>query len=408
IEEEYIAMSKYARYHEVVNESGESMLSLDYVVGQAYSGYTGFIVARPLLYDLLLKQIPAHKIHFGTRVQSIKDEGDKVEIQSTVGEIYRGDILVGADGAYSTVRQSLYARLDNEGRLPKEDLADLPFRSTCLVGQTEPLNLEQYPQLKDPKCPFFSTLSSDKPYSWALFPTAQNTIAWMVLFHHPYSSKTAEEKRASDGENAEWGPNAAHAMIEKTRDFPISFGDGKRTLGDLYDQTPIELISKVMLEEKIFETWSSGRVVLLGDACHKLNPAGGQGAITAMHDAIALANLLYALPTDTAPTTSEIEQAFSEYRAERYPAAVEAFNGSQMLAKFMEKGIGGKIAFFLAKHIPTFLWNIFVKDMVSHRPQLGCLDAVPERGSVPAAVEKSSVKARETFERRRQAASAVM
>jgi hypothetical protein len=87
----------------------------------------------------------------------------------------------------------------------------------------------------------------------------------MVLFHHPYSSKTAEEKRASDGENAEWGPNAAHAMIEKTRDFPISFGDGKRTLGDLYDQTPIELISKVMLEEKIFETWSSGRVVLLGD-----------------------------------------------------------------------------------------------------------------------------------------------
>jgi hypothetical protein len=35
IGEEYIAMSKYARYHEVVNESGESMLSLDYVVGQA-------------------------------------------------------------------------------------------------------------------------------------------------------------------------------------------------------------------------------------------------------------------------------------------------------------------------------------------------------------------------------------
>jgi hypothetical protein len=68
------------------------------------------------------------------------------------------------------VRQSLYARLDNEGRLPKEDLADLPFRSTCLVGQTEPLNLEQYPQLKDPKCPFFSTLSSDKPYSVSCLP----------------------------------------------------------------------------------------------------------------------------------------------------------------------------------------------------------------------------------------------
>lgn len=34
IEEEYIAMSKFARYHEVISESGESLLSLDYVIGQ--------------------------------------------------------------------------------------------------------------------------------------------------------------------------------------------------------------------------------------------------------------------------------------------------------------------------------------------------------------------------------------
>lgn len=37
------------------------------------------------------------------------------------------------------------------------------------------------------------------------------------------------------------------------------------TMGDLIDRTPKELISKVMLEEKLFETWFGGRVVLLGD-----------------------------------------------------------------------------------------------------------------------------------------------
>lgn len=36
-------------------------------------------------------------------------------------------------------------------------------------------------------------------------------------------------------------------------------------LGDLMDLTPKELMSKVMLEEKVFETWYSGRTVLLGD-----------------------------------------------------------------------------------------------------------------------------------------------
>lgn len=55
-------------------------------------------------------------------------------------------------------------------------------------------------------------------------------------------------------------------MCEISRDFPvISGGDKPVTIGDLIDWTPKELITKVMLEEKVFETWYDGRVVLLGD-----------------------------------------------------------------------------------------------------------------------------------------------
>ncbi|KAF9095907.1 hypothetical protein BGX29_008831 [Mortierella sp. GBA35] len=374
------AIGKPSRYSMFVRENKETILALDYIAGTEFSGYGGFIVSRPLFYDLLLKQIPIHKIHFGKRVLSIKDEGDKVEITTTGDEIYRGDILVGADGAYSTVRKSLYERLNKEGKLPQSDLEDLPFKSTCLVGQTVPLNLKQYPQLKDLHFPFYTTFGEDKPYTWTLFSTVENTICWMVLEHlDQYTSETAEEERAHNGENAEWGSNAAQAMCDKTRDFPIVFGDGNRTLGDMYDRTPKELISKVMLEEKIFETWSAGRIVLLGDACHKLNPAGGQGAMTAMHDAIAIANLIYALPSNT---TTEIEQAFTEYWTERYSAAAEAFNGSQMLAKFMDKGISGRIALFVAQNLPNWMWRIFVRKRVMLRPQAGWLKEIPSKGSV--------------------------
>lgn len=37
------------------------------------------------------------------------------------------------------------------------------------------------------------------------------------------------------------------------------------TIGDLIDVTPKEQINKVRLEEKIFETWHLGRIVLIGD-----------------------------------------------------------------------------------------------------------------------------------------------
>lgn len=66
--------------------------------------------------------------------------------------------------------------------------------------------------------------------------------------------------------NSEWGPEAAEQMCKEVRDFPIPGGtNNSLTLGDLIDKTPQHLISKVMLEEKVFETWFHGRTVLLGD-----------------------------------------------------------------------------------------------------------------------------------------------
>lgn len=55
-------------------------------------------------------------------------------------------------------------------------------------------------------------------------------------------------------------------MCAEVRDFPIiSGGDKITTVGDLIDLTPKDLISKVMLEEKVFETWHHKRIALMGD-----------------------------------------------------------------------------------------------------------------------------------------------
>jgi len=61
------------------------------------------------------------------------------------------------------------------------------------------------------------------------------------------------------------------------------------------------------------ERWSSGRVTLLGDACHPMLPFMAQGAAQAIEDGAALAACLAGTP--------DVEAAFRRYEAVRLPRA---------------------------------------------------------------------------------------
>ncbi|KAG9064186.1 hypothetical protein KI688_003374 [Linnemannia hyalina] len=372
IDKEFIAMGRPTPKITVNREGGPPL----YIVSslpQVNTGYYSYIVARPLFYDLLLKQIPTEKIHFSKRVLTISEKEERVKIHTADKCTYEGDILVGADGAYSAVRQRMYEALRQEGRLPKSDQEDLPFHSTCLVGQTTPVDFADFPEFQEP------------------------------LFGNMTSSKAAEEHRFRESDNSQWGPHAAQAMVDETRHFPLVVGTKKMTMGDLYDLTPEGRISKVMLEEKVFQTWNSGRTVLLGDACHKLNPSGGHGAITAMHDATAIANIIYALPANA--NTNTVHKAFAEYQAERIVPVTESYNTSKSFSKIMERGIVGMIALFLFKNIPLWLLNIIYKRQILIRPQAGFLPIIPLKGTVPAIPSPSTEKARAVYDRRMAAVS---
>lgn len=106
--------------------------------------------ARPDLYELLLRQIPKDRILLGKKILRVEEEEGKVFIYCSDNSSYEGDVLVGADGAYSAVRQSIYKEMKSQGVLPKEDYEDLVAGYTAAVGITEPLDPEKYPeQLKD-------------------------------------------------------------------------------------------------------------------------------------------------------------------------------------------------------------------------------------------------------------------
>lgn len=128
-------------------------------------GEDGYILTRPVIYDLIFRQIPKDRIHLGMKIVSTDQSSDCVRIRCSDGVEYKGDILVGADGAYSAVRRNLYAELMKEDMLPASDALPLPFKTFCLLGQTRKLDAIEFPDLAKDSCQFFSTLGDDNPYA---------------------------------------------------------------------------------------------------------------------------------------------------------------------------------------------------------------------------------------------------
>lgn len=127
-------------------------------------GANGYIVARPMMYDLLLRQIPRERVHLSKKVLSIENGGNGVLLRFSDASEAEGDILVGADGAYSAVRQGLYSKLTKAKKLPPSDALPLPFSTVCLVGQTRPLTAEEFSDIGKEQCQFRRTIGMEKMY----------------------------------------------------------------------------------------------------------------------------------------------------------------------------------------------------------------------------------------------------
>ncbi|KAF9427717.1 hypothetical protein BGZ94_004319, partial [Podila epigama] len=326
--DEFVSLSKRQDHCTMYTENLKLLMTMDVGHTKTMTTFDQYVISRPELYSLLLRQIPRNRILLGKRILSFTQNSEKVTIRCSDNSAYEGEILVGADGAYSAVRQHMYKDLKLTNDLPSGDGVDLPFSCVCLVGQTLPLDPEEFPVLKVEDSVCTSVLGRDSYCTWLAFTTKQNTVCWMVIqFLNKDTVKDNDAFR-----NSEWGWEAAEAMAKEVKVFKLpGLRNGKpMTLGDYVDKTPLELMSKVMLEEIVFETWYKGRTVLIGDACHKMNPTGAVGASHAIHDAVSLANWINTLRS---PTVNELEKVFKEYRAERYPLVKEAYLTSQLFRR---------------------------------------------------------------------------
>ncbi|KAF8950128.1 hypothetical protein BGZ46_004747, partial [Entomortierella lignicola] len=285
---------------------------------------------------------------------------------------YLSDIVVGADGAYSAVRQNMYKSLKQKGKLSASDDKPLGYNQHCLVGVSEPVDPEQYPVVKNNYADFHIVIPKKEPFYAIYMPLPHNRISWAVIQNVPRGD-------ASKGEGfrfSDWGPEATMEMANFVRHQANPFGG---TLGDIIDKSP--MISKIMLEEKYFEAWYEDRVVLLGDACHKVVPSAGLGANLAILEGVHLCNLLYDMST---VSQKNITKVFQTYHSQRAAIAKTALEKSRQFGKVMgERGLVPQLTrkiFF--NHMPAWLTRSANVQRIQYRPQLHFLPQIPERGSV--------------------------
>ncbi|KAF9906930.1 hypothetical protein EC991_011493 [Linnemannia zychae] len=384
-------------------------------------------LVMPLMEQLgLLEEIKRLSKPFG-KITVMRDDlsivGVIVQVRCSDGSLYAADVLVGADGASSAVRQTLFRQIKEQAAsggsnghkpLPKKDQEEQQYRQVALVGVTNPLNLKRYPDLKETFSQFKVILSRDSPYMSWFMPILGNRYCWLV-------TKTLEKPVLINSDNSresEWGPDATDEMSKAVRHLKGPDEDGQGTVGDLIDVTDRQLISKVMLEERVFKTWYGGRTVLLGDACHKSVPFTGKGASESMLDAVALASLLHDnMPqaTFTASTAPSIrsttaasppssilsasnknpisawsledlhQKVFKPYFQARSPVVREVVDSSSMFGELLVKE--GWLAEMKRKLVfaiqDSWMGRPFVDRAHAHRIQATFLKLAPDRGTIP-------------------------
>ncbi|KAF9557401.1 hypothetical protein EC968_007632 [Mortierella alpina] len=206
---------------------------------------------------LLMRNIPSKKIHFGKKFKMLDQRQEGVAIQCTDKSQFYGDVLVGADGVNSGVRQSLYRQMTHENILPPSDLRTMTKGFVFLAGVTRPLSPSDHPGLDYPSANATFIISDDSPHSCGIATLPGNRIGWHASIQ--LTNAEFEEGRFRSSDEWEYEPN--DKTLHKVAHCSTPFGK----LGKLFEATPRELISRSLLGDILYETWNYQRTVLIGD-----------------------------------------------------------------------------------------------------------------------------------------------
>lgn len=256
---------------------------------------------RADLHAMLAEALPPGVLQTGAQFDRFTQDRNGVMAFFADGHVEQGDLLIGADGLRSKVRSQLFGFQEPVYSGQAAWRAVIPASA---INLREPVGFEAWGHGE----------------LFGMVPLSKEQIYWFAAVNRPLGSQDPPEGCKAELLSifAGW-LDPVERLIEATPEAKI-------LRNDIFDRDPIN-------------AWSSGRVVLLGDAAHPMCPNLGQGACQALEDAVVLGQELR--------RSADLSEALQSYERRRVKRANQILLASRQMKNLT--------------HVP-YSWACFLRD----------------------------------------------
>jgi salicylate hydroxylase/6-hydroxynicotinate 3-monooxygenase len=242
------------------------------------------------LHGALLSIVPPDVLHLGMKLVGMDRARGGVTLTFAEGTRVTTDVVIGADGVHSFVRETLLGpeRPRFTGRVA--------YRTTFAASRLGSAHVT----------PARTKWWGPDRHMVVYYVTAKLDELYFVT---------------SVPESAEWMTPESWSAKGEIDELRKAYAGFHPEVQAVIDACP-EVYKWALLERDPLPKWWDDAVVLLGDACHPMTPYMAQGAASALEDAAVLTRCLEGIERDGLP------EAFALYEATRKPRASAIQAGS--------------------------------------------------------------------------------
>ncbi|MFZ2177516.1 MAG: FAD-dependent monooxygenase [Rhodococcus sp. (in: high G+C Gram-positive bacteria)] len=273
-------VSSPSDYFEILTATGDPIMKEEWPgIGDYAEETKTHLIHRGDFIDALVSVLPEGMVHLGHKLESVEDRGETSVLTFVGGKTVEADLVVGADGIKSVVRQQLFS---DKGPVYSGEHA---YRAVISVDDAHGMvvddNLRMY--------------------------IGKGTKVYLLPLRHRGQVSFDVTALCAD---SSWSPKATKEDLLATLE-----GFDERIVNIARDLDMDAVNLRAVYDIDPVDTWHSDSVVLVGDAAHSMLHHQGQGANSAILDAGGLADALQ--------EADSVREALALYQATRKPMTDE-------------------------------------------------------------------------------------